>query len=72
MSRQALWPRAPLIRLFARADRDSVTMPGVRRSRFLILYLFHPRAGQMVQVEHRKRFVGEDHLVVVQPTGHSP
>src|SRR4029079_15478847 len=33
----------------------------------LILYPFHPRAGQMVQVEHRKRFAGEDHLVVVQP-----
>jgi hypothetical protein len=37
----------------------------------LILYPFHPRAGQMVQVEHRKRFAGEDHLVVVQPTEHS-
>src|SRR5690242_19262418 len=35
----------------------------------LILYPFHPRAGQMVQVEHRKRFAGEDHLVVVQPDG---
>ena len=23
----------------------------------------------MVQVEHRKRFAGEDHLVVVQPDG---
>jgi hypothetical protein len=35
----------------------------------LILYPFHPRVGQMVQVEHRKRFAGEDHLVVVQPDG---
>src|SRR5262249_17494866 len=35
----------------------------------LILYPFHPRAGQMVQVEHRKRFAGEDHLVVMQPDG---
>jgi Family of unknown function (DUF5372) len=35
----------------------------------LILYPFHPWAGQMVQVEHRKRFAGEDHLVVVQPDG---
>ena len=35
----------------------------------MILYPFHPRAGQMVQVEHRKRFAGEDHLVVVQPDG---
>jgi hypothetical protein len=34
-----------------------------------IFYPFHPRAGQMVQVEHRKRFAGEDHLVVVQPDG---
>ena len=33
----------------------------------MILYPFHPRAGQMVQVEHRKRFAGEDHLVVLQP-----
>ena len=32
-----------------------------------IFYPFHPRAGHMVQVEHRKRFAGEDHLVVVQP-----
>ena len=35
----------------------------------LIRYPFHPRAGQIVQVEHRKRFAGEDHLVVVQPDG---
>jgi hypothetical protein len=35
----------------------------------LILYPFHPRAGQMVQVEHRKRFAGEDHLAVVQSDG---
>jgi hypothetical protein len=35
----------------------------------LILYPFHPRAGQIVQVEHRKRFAGEDHLVVMQPDG---
>ncbi|MGY3509532.1 MULTISPECIES: Y4bD/Y4pK family protein [Bradyrhizobium] len=35
----------------------------------LILYPFHPRAGQMVQVEHRKRFAGEDRLVMVQPDG---
>ena len=34
-----------------------------------IFYPFHPRAGQMVQVEHRKRFAGEEHLVVVQPDG---
>ena len=34
-----------------------------------ILYPFHPRAGELVQVEHRKRFAGEDHLVVVQPDG---
>ena len=32
----------------------------------LILYPFHPRAGQMVQVEHRKRFAGEDHRVVAR------
>jgi hypothetical protein len=35
----------------------------------LILCPFHPRAGQMVRVEHGKRFAGEDHLVVVQPDG---
>ena len=34
-----------------------------------ILYPFHPRAEQVVQVMHRKRFAGEDHLVVVQPDG---
>jgi hypothetical protein len=34
-----------------------------------IHYPFHPRAGQMVQVVHRKRFAGEAHLVVVQPDG---
>ena len=34
-----------------------------------IFYPFHPRAEQMVQVEHRKRFAGQDHLVVVQPDG---
>jgi hypothetical protein len=34
-----------------------------------IFYPFNPRAGQIVQVEHRKRFAGEDHLVIVQPDG---
>ena len=49
--------------------RDSVTMPGVRRSRSGSTIRFILGAGQMVQVEHRKRFAGEDHLVVVQPDG---
>ena len=34
-----------------------------------IFYPFHPRAGQMVHVEYRRRFAGEDHLVVTQPDG---
>ncbi len=45
----------------------SVTMPGVRRSRSGSHYPFHPRCGQMVPVMFRRRFAGEDHLVVVQP-----
>ena len=32
-----------------------------------IHYPFHPRCGQMVPVTLRRRFAGEDHLVVVQP-----
>lgn len=53
----------------AEPGRDSVTNAGCPAFEVLILYPFHPRAGQMVQVEHRKRFAGEDHLVVVQPDG---
>jgi len=34
-----------------------------------IHYPFHPRCGQMVQVTLRRRFAGEEHLVVVQPDG---
>ena len=34
-----------------------------------IHYPFHPRCGQMVPVTFRRRFAGEDHLVVVQPDG---
>lgn len=34
-----------------------------------IHYPFHPRRGQLVSVMFRRRFAGEDHLVVVQPDG---
>jgi hypothetical protein len=34
-----------------------------------IHYPFHPRCGQQVSVMFRRRFAGEDHLVVVQPDG---
>jgi hypothetical protein len=34
-----------------------------------IHYPFHPRKGQVVSVSFRRRFAGEDHLVVVQPDG---
>jgi hypothetical protein len=34
-----------------------------------IHYPFHPRCGQMVPVTFRRRFAGEEHLVVIQPDG---
>lgn len=68
MSRHALWPRAQAIQLLPSRSRQRHNA-GCPAFEVLILYPFHPRAGQMVQVEHRKRFAGEDHLVVVQPTG---
>jgi len=34
-----------------------------------IHYPFHPRYGQIVPVTFRRRFAGEDHLVVIQPDG---
>ena len=51
----------------ADAGRSSVHNAGCPAFEVRIFYPFHPRAGHMVQVEHRKRLAGEDHLLVVQP-----
>ena len=68
MSRHALWPSAEASQLCQcrSVQRHNAGCPAFE---VLILYPFHPRTQQMVQVQHSKRFAGEDHLVVVQPDG---